>query len=160
MSNTNLEQGSVTEFGAHLIKNLEWAALPEPVSWMPATIGWYVLLMLLMLSLLGYGIFRRIKWLQEAYLRQAAELLGYYAKKQPQNIGHLVKRVAVQHWPKHNVGLMDAETFALFLEEQQWEAALSKSCCVALFNATYQTSETLSEQHIAEVEQWIGALNV
>ncbi len=160
MSNTDLEQGSVTEFAAHLINKIEWGTTPEPVSWMPATTAWYLLFALILITIVAYFIARYFKWLKASYLRQADQLLEQYRVDSHQCIAHLAKRVANQRWPEHSVGLMDATAFTLFLNQQQGKLGLSSACCDEIFAATYQPLATVSEQHIIEVKRWIGAINV
>ncbi|MGF1721329.1 DUF4381 domain-containing protein [Vibrio kyushuensis] len=160
LNSTNGHEGSVTEFGAHLIKNLEWAELPTPVSWFPATTAWYTLFVLIILTILGALLYRLLKWLRTTYLREAKDLLEKYLQTDPQRVGHLVKRVANQHWPEYRVGVMTAAAFHQFLQQQQGELSLSNSCCEALLQTNYQPNAVLSEQHVAEVRAWLGALYV
>ncbi|MCK6262781.1 DUF4381 domain-containing protein [Vibrio sp. ZSDE26] len=160
LNSTNAHEGSVTEFGAHLIKNLEWRTLPTPVSWFPATTAWYTLFALILLAIIGAVFYRRLKWLRASYLREAATLFEEYLQTDHQRIGHLVKRVANQHWPEGKVGVMNATAFYQFLQQQQGELSLSNSCCEALLQTSYQPNVVLSEQHVAEVRAWLGALYV
>lgn len=159
-SHTTQAQGEVTEFAAHLIKNIAWGSTPEPISWMPATTAWYLVYTAIIFTMLAYVIARYIKWLKASYLREAQVLLETYRHGDTQRIAHLVKRVANQRWPEHQVGTMGCTAFYLFLSEQQGELGLSDECCDAIFNAAYQPTQSVSQRHVEEVKQWIGAIHV
>lgn len=61
----------MAEFGSDRMWGLKELALPEPVSWFPATAGWLVVGALLLAILVGLVWWRRRAWQRARYRREA-----------------------------------------------------------------------------------------
>ncbi|MBY5412446.1 DUF4381 domain-containing protein [Rhizobium leguminosarum] len=100
-------------------------ATPEPVSWMPQTWGWAVLVgaILVMLALAG------LRWLlhyrADAYRREALALLVVIEERlrRPETrrdgileLGEILKRTALAAWPRREVASLSGDGWVRFLE--------------------------------------------
>ncbi len=98
-----------------LIGRLVEPASPPPVSMMPQTAGWWVLLGLLLaaLALLAWRALRR--WRQAAYRRAALAALAD-AADDPAVISSLLRRTALAVWPRAEVAGLAGADWLGFLE--------------------------------------------
>lgn len=101
--------------------------LPEPVSWMPATMGWAGVALVL-LALAAWGAWRAVqRWRADAYRREAlAELAALRARwDEPAEregavaaLAPLLKRTALSMAPRERVAWLSGEEWRRFLDEQ------------------------------------------
>lgn len=82
------------------IDQLKELALPAPVSYWPQTWGWWLLLALLVLGLLGWTGWRYRQWRRDAYRREALARLTALQRHDPslpalRELPQLIKRVAL-----------------------------------------------------------------
>jgi hypothetical protein len=109
-----------------MIEGLHEIALPEMVSYMPRTVGWLIVAVLLLA--LGTWIahrwkrFRRANRYRGLALKRLAELERGFAVAQ-QRIGaltavpQLVKRVALEAYPRKDVASLSEKSWLEFLDE-------------------------------------------
>ncbi|TCU08396.1 DUF4381 domain-containing protein [Rhizobium sullae] len=107
------------------LRSLHDIAMPEPVSWMPQTWGWAVLIgaILAMLALAG------LRWLlhyrANAYRREALALLVAVEERlrRPETrqdgireLGEVLKRAALAAWPRADVASLSGGSWVSFLD--------------------------------------------
>lgn len=110
-------------FGNYLIRGIEEVELPEPVSWMPQTIGWKVLALLVLLFALYklYGVAK--KWWRNRYRRSALQKLkdletesgGEYLQVVAE-LPNLLKATALHAYPRAEVAALSGERWLAFLD--------------------------------------------
>ena len=87
---------------------------PPPPSWVPQTVGWYVLFALIALALVWLS-FRAVRhWLVNRYRREALRQLDGLS---PDQFSALLKRVALVAWPREKVASLNGEAWLNFLNE-------------------------------------------
>jgi hypothetical protein len=107
------------------LERLHEIYLPEPVNWMPRTIGWYVLLGLLIVAAAwwGYSRFRRFK--ANRYRRLALDELRAIENRLARpdtragalaEIPNLLKRTALSAFPRLVVAELSGEQWLSFLD--------------------------------------------
>ena len=85
---------------------------PPPPSWVPQTIGWYVLFGLLC-ALALYFIAREVRrWLQHRYRRDALRELQSVPVNQ---LSEVLKRTAMVTWPRSQVASLTGQKWIEFL---------------------------------------------
>ncbi|MBY3169908.1 MULTISPECIES: DUF4381 domain-containing protein [Rhizobium] len=114
------------------LRSLHGLAMPEPVSWMPQTWGWAVLVgaMLVMLALAG------LRWLlhyrADAYRREALALLVVIEERlrRPETrhegvleLGEILKRTALAAWPRREVASLSGDGWVRFLDAYDEDGA-------------------------------------
>ena len=110
-----------TSMGLHDI------VLPEPVSWMPATIGWVGVALVLM-AVAAWGAWRALqRWRADAYRREALEELAVLRVRYEEPaerpaalaaLAPLLKRTALSMAPRERVASLSGEEWRRFLDEQ------------------------------------------
>lgn len=107
---------------AQLLDLLHGIAMPEPVSWMPATQGWWVLLgWVAAIALIGMmqwrAWWRRIRYRREAVAE--LKLIASKAEADPAaaaaDIAALIKRTALAAYPREQVASLYGVRWAQFI---------------------------------------------
>jgi len=108
------------------IARLADPVLPEPVAWLPQTLGWQILAGLLVLGVLWLVWRAARRWWRNRYRRDAlAEWRQLEARwqREPDNAAAvltalpvLVKRCALSAWPREQVASLSGAAWAQFLE--------------------------------------------
>jgi hypothetical protein len=108
------------------LEKLHEILLPEPVSWMPQTIGWYVVFGLILLAI-GYSIYRMLRRFQKNRYRRLAlaELAVIEGElQQPERraralaeIPVLLKWTALSAFPRSDVADLSGEKWLAFLDK-------------------------------------------
>jgi len=97
---------------------------PPPPSWMPQTIGWYVLFGLFCALALYFLVREARRWAQNRYRRDALREL----QSAPVNLlSEVLKRTAMVTWPRSHVASLTG---------QRWTEFLAESSKVQEFNST------------------------
>ncbi len=92
---------------SYMLRNLHEVSLPDPVSWWPQTIGWLVLLLILLVVVGFYAWLRLQRWWHNRYRREALLAL---AKLNPQDTEmpdklYQLYKLVLNHLDAHNRGL-------------------------------------------------------
>lgn len=107
-----------------LLAQLQDIHLPEAVGKWPLAPGWYVLIVLCLLVILGGGIYLRSRYLSAGAKRQALHLLALYQLQYQQGaslqhisaqLGELLRRVALVYFPRVEVAGLQGEKWLTFL---------------------------------------------
>ncbi len=162
------------------LKSLRDIHLPEPISWWPLAIGWWLLLgALLFLIWLTYWSIKRKKasvdkkhttWktvLQEA--QQLWQKLSVDAKQHPDKSAQiaaecvaLIRRVAVHH-PNANASIAGivGRDWLRWLDQQWDESGFNEALGSYFLQAAYQPASELDKEKTAELlkvcGQWLEA---
>lgn len=105
--------------------DLQGLSLPESTSFAPATTAWFVLFAFLLALLGTLAFFGWRRWQRGAYRRQACALLGRWRTQvhaeSPgapalRRLPQLVKRVALEVWPRPDVAALTGPPWLAFLD--------------------------------------------
>lgn len=106
------------------IDQLKELALPDPVSYMPQTWGWAALLLVILLGLSLWAVYRNQKWRRNAYRRDALARLAQLQRALTSDSGQLaalrelpelLKRVALSMPGQPQVGTLSGDAWQTFL---------------------------------------------
>lgn len=135
--------------------------LPEPVSWMPQTIGWLVTAIWLVAIAVSAGWYGFRRWQKNRYRREAlAELasLEAQAKTDPSaaagEIAALVKRTALAAFPRRTVANLHSADWARFLCDSAGGDAQVEHAAAQIAVAAYRT-DVDGNALVAPARRWI-----
>lgn len=97
--------------------------LPEPIGWWPLASGWYLLAVLMLISLIIVIFFAIRYYINGRAKRQAIHLLTDYQQQYRQDNGQLIaarisellKRVALVYFPREKVASLQGDEWIAFL---------------------------------------------
>jgi len=108
------------------LQNLHEILLPNPVSWMPQTIGWYAIFGLVLL-VAGWWVYRRLRhYRTNRYRRLALEELAVIEQelqrpekraKALSEVPVLLKGAALSAFPRNDVAGLSGERWLAFLDK-------------------------------------------
>ncbi len=138
--------------------------LPEPVSWWPLALGWYLLiaLVLLLVLCLTYRAYKRYRYALAK--KQALVLLAtyqaHYEKERnvpltSARISELLRRVALVYFPREQVASLHGEAWLQFLN-QTGNGIDFHSVRHMLLDAPFKTQDTMNlEPLFNQTRLWI-----
>ena len=87
---------------------------PPPPSWLPQTIGWYVVFTIAALLFLWFVVHGVRRWIANRYRREAIREL---ALARPEEMSELLKRTALSAWPRESVAALSGQAWLKFLDD-------------------------------------------
>ncbi|KGP64275.1 hypothetical protein EP47_00020 [Legionella norrlandica] len=138
--------------------------LPEPIGWWPLAPGWYGLMILLLMIIIGITYFIYRKHVHALPKKQALNLLKIYKEQYEKDkntqlasarISELLKRVALVYYPRSEVASIHGEAWFEFLNNTS-RGIDFKPVKSMLLDSPFKASETLDlNPLITRAEQWI-----
>ena len=149
-------------FGNPKVQGIKEIVLPETVSYVPQTVGWWILLVVIGL-LLAWWIYKRyIKWRNNRYRRQALLELALIAQQLGQEperasalaaISALIKRTAIEAFGRSNVADLSGRLWLEFLDGTGSTNSFSQGPGRLLPDFAYAKQETLNEMSKVMIDQ-------
>ena len=139
--------------------------LPMPVAWWPLAPGWYVVLALLLILLLGcgYAYFRKYKrrcW-QRSIFAELARIQSHYqqtvdGRKSIAALSVFLRRAALLKYPRQQIAGLHGQAWLEFLNETTATTVFTVGPGKLLLTAPYQAQveENLTEL-LQIVAQWL-----
>jgi hypothetical protein len=128
---------------------------PAPPSWMPQTMGWYVVFGLLLLLTL-WAVWRAVaRWRRNRYRREALRQVEH---ADVHAIPALLKRTALAAWPREQVASLSGEPWIDFLETHGGSGIISQEAGQWLLSLDYSGAALTpaEEQTVRQAaSQWI-----
>jgi len=152
-------------FGNGLLQDFHEISLPDPVSYMPETIGWLFLLAAIVLYALWQSIKAYKTWANNRYRRIA--LIHIQQLKQDTappihvmaKLAVLLKATALQVFPRTHIAALSGEQWLSFLNQQTASPSFCEQSRDLLGSAQYRHNTRVSKQQlsqlIAESEYWV-----
>ncbi|UCC99545.1 MAG: DUF4381 domain-containing protein [Phycisphaerales bacterium] len=158
-------------FGNPKVQGIREIVLPDPVSYAPQTVGWWILLGVVGL-LLAWWVYRRyIQWCGNRYRRQALMELTMIEEQLSREsepfsamaaVSALVKRTAIEAFGRSNVAELSGHLWLEFLDQTGSTHEFTQGAGRLLPEFAYARQETLNEmsketidQVLALVKDWI-----
>jgi hypothetical protein len=144
-----------------LIDLLHEIVMPEPVSWLPQTPGWWTLGGWL-LAIVAIGVAHWIRHRRRnRYRRQAEAELDAIAARLPSEptvaameIAELVKRTALAAYPRERVASLHGHDWAEFLRDSTDNDRTVADGAERLANAAYRP-DSVAEELVEPARRWI-----
>jgi len=152
------------------LEQLHDVIVPDPVGWMPETVGWYVVAGILLLGLLWLVYGRVRQWMANRYRRTAlAELRQLESRlsdpaQQVRSLAELpllIRRTALAMAPRETVVAHTGDEWLRFLDQTGGGNEFSTGIGRYLSDLTYKPPESLSLTSedignlLALIRQWI-----
>ena len=153
------------------LEKLHEIFLPEPVSWLPQTVGWYTIFGLI-LFVAGWWVYGRLRrFRKNRYRRLALAELAFIERnlRQPEKrakalaeIPVLLKGTALSAFPRRDVAGLSGETWLLFLDKTmggknftEGEGRLLPELAYAPVQRTAQFSDESVSKLLQLIRRWI-----
>lgn len=149
-------------FGNPKVQGIKEIVLPETVSYVPQTVGWWILLVVIGLLLAWWVYQRYIKWRSNRYRRQALLELALIAQQLDQEperasalaaISALIKRTAIEAFGRSNVAHLSGRLWLEFLDRTGSTNSFSQGPGRLLPDFAYAKQETLNEMSKVMIDQ-------
>ncbi len=149
------------------LEGLHDIALPDPVSWLPQTIGWYVvaavIVGLVVAAAVGYYRRRRANRYRRAAVAELADIETMLANpaKQAAALGAipvLLKRVALSFAPREAIASLTGDPWLQWLDASYGGAEFSQGVGSLLPQLAYRPTNVRPDEItdlVALVRQWI-----
>lgn len=108
-------RGLATEFGSDRMWGLKELPLPEPVSWLPATSGWWLLAALALAIAGGWGLRGYRAWQGQGYRRRALARLS--ALGSLAELPRVLRTTALAAYPREEVAALRGRAWIAWLNE-------------------------------------------
>ncbi|EJT01970.1 DUF4381 domain-containing protein [Rhizobium sp. CCGE 510] len=117
---------SLDPMTATALRTMKDIVLPSPVSWLPQTWGWLAAASVAVLALATWVAFAILRYRRNAYRREALKLLDGIEQRLRsatsrqaalQDLGVLLKRVAIKTWGREKVARLSGNEWSNFLTE-------------------------------------------
>jgi len=157
-----------------LLAQLADIHLPEPVSYWPPAIGWWVLaalaLVLLILLLRKFSRMRRQQKICEYAVAELQRCYDSYSHADPSAIDQsklnyvnqfntVVRRVALVHFPQANVASLDGASWVDFIRQKGESSLMTDEIATALQYGRFQTRCDVDVDAMQVFgQQWIESL--
>lgn len=157
-----------------LLAQLADIHLPEPVSFWPPAIGWWILaalaLVLLIILFRKFASYRRQQKICQYAIAELDRCYDNFSNADPEDIDQsklnyanqfntIVRRVALVHYPLANVASLDGAAWVDFIRQKGDSSLLNEQIAAALSRGRFQTRVEVDSQALYELGQsWINSL--
>ncbi len=155
-------------FGNYLIRGIAEIEPPEPVSWLPQTLGWKILALLGVLFALYQAYHAANRWWRNRYRRSALQRLkaielaaeGDYTRVVVE-LPWLLKAAALHAYPRANVAALSGDNWLAFLDAHyngpSFRAATGRQLLAVAYQspAKWQLKPTQAETLISMCRRWL-----
>lgn len=153
-------------WGNYLLKELAETDTPETISWLPQTIGWQLLLLLL-LVMFAHKAYKALKRYQhDIYRRNALSWLSRlpeYNASSPDNIYRqlpsLLRKVSLYAYNRQEVCLLSHSAWEQWLDEQCTLTNFSGENAELLYQLAYKPNYQIDVQQMqrlrSDISTWI-----
>lgn len=117
---------SLDPMTATALRTMKDIVLPPPLSWFPQTWGWLAAALVIGMALAVWAAFATVRYRRNAYRREAQTLLDSIVPRLAsattrqsaiQDVGALLKRVAIKTWGREKVAKLSGREWSSFLAE-------------------------------------------
>lgn len=150
-------------WGNYAIKGIVEIQMPEPVSLLPQTAGWWFLLAAMGCALLYTSSKSVQRYWDNRYRRQACEQLNRLQKQFSAGnkavagqIPALIKATALQVYPRCHIAQLHGRDWEVFLDESYQGPSFSQNFSGLLSTLSYQQfTGSINEQFWSQLQLWI-----
>lgn len=127
--------------------------LPAPIGWWPLAIGWY----LIIIGVLVLGVLVAWFFLRPKKRNLKGEVLTLLGKADYAGVSTLLRRVALHQYPNENVAGLQGEAWLAFLDKTGKTTQFTQGKGRVLLTAPYQPGAEKTDEALVEiVTQWIA----
>ncbi|GAD79893.1 DUF4381 domain-containing protein [Vibrio ezurae] len=142
-----------------MLSGLGEPSLPAPISWIPNAPGWYLVLLIIAIWLIYRGFKAYRQYQANAYRRMALLELQSLDKDGLRLIPQLLRRTALNAYPRHQVSPLLGSEWEKWLDEQcknsQFSSQLSGLLATLSYAPNASINESAAHNLIAQTAHWI-----
>ena len=150
-------------WGNYLLEDFIETQAPESISWIPQTIGWYILLCFILYFVIKKAFREYQKYLRNTYRRNALNWLSSLATKptdsQIQQLPVLLRSTAVKGYGREEVAHLSGINWENWLDEKCLKTRFSTDCAGLLSQIAYGDisviSHTDSQKLQMHISDWV-----
>ena len=150
-------------FGNYAIQGIAEVVAPEPVSWVPVTLGWRVLAAAILLWVFYRGYRRYRAWQRDRYRRVALSELDRLRELQPAialaQIARILKSTALAAFPRTEVAGLSGERWLDWLQSTTDTPVFSERSRELLIDSQYCAAPDIDADALRllarDCEAWI-----
>lgn len=160
---------SEDNFGNYLIRDIAEIELPESVSWLPQTLGWKILALLILLLAVFHAYRAANRWWRNRYRRSALQRLKAIERgAQGDNervvvhLPKLLKATALHAYPRVDVAALSGDDWLAFLDAHYsgppFRAAPGRQLLAVAYQspAQWQLQPEEAETLISMCRRWLS----
>ncbi len=153
-------------FGNARVTGLKEVTLPDPVSMMPGTMGWWILAGVLLAWLIYFG-YRGVRhWQANRYrgvaLTALADIERLWGQGDPKGLSRIpvvLKRTAMQAFGRKGIAELTGDAWLKFLDQTGRTTNFTQGAGQVIATLAYQKTEACSDEQAIEIllaaRQWI-----
>jgi hypothetical protein len=149
-------------FGNYALKGISEVLPAQAISWLPTTVGWQIVAVIVLL-LLGWRGYRYAQWwLRNRYRRHALQSLQELGQQHPRNgslvphLARLLKTTALQCYPRHEVASLSGDNWTDWLNAHSGGAEFS-GCSMSLLSCDVYRPGRADEDQVGRLIQECAA---
>lgn len=161
-----VDESFASTFGNYILHGMNELVLPKGVSWLPQTLGWQILLFVLLLMIALRLASSLLSWYHNRYRSAALSELDSLNSRADRaelalRLPELLKSTALQAYPREIVAPLSGESWLAFLNNASPAPCFQDSIGQLLIRLSYQNvdeaclSDTELDAVYAEVRRWI-----
>ncbi|MEH6606238.1 MAG: DUF4381 domain-containing protein [Pseudomonadales bacterium] len=151
-------------FGNYILHGIDEIVMPEAVSWMPQTLGWKILAVLVCVGLAFLSYRAASLWLKNRYRRAALRQLDALAtepgSKPSAQLMTILKATALQAFPREQVAGISGESWLEFLDQHcdkvQFNSDLGRRLIQSQYAGQVVEDDRQAQQAIAMAKVWVS----
>lgn len=119
---------------------------PQPPSWYPQTIGWYIVFAIVALLIFWLVLYLLRHWHKNRYRREALSQLSHIEAAE---LSALLKRTALSAWPREEVAALSGPAWLKFLDDSTGHPLFAEAPANRIEELALQPSTISSEDEAA-----------
>lgn len=150
-------------WGNFALKKFIETQAPEPISWLPQTLGWKIILLVFVLLLLkksmqAYKRYQRNAYRREAlnWLQQLKQISYTNNKKQYRQLPALLRKTALYTFKRSDITTLSGSSWEQWLDKQCPKTNFHQQCPNMLHQLAFAPSINISDTQIAVLMEQIG----
>lgn len=147
-------------WGNYLLEDFIETQAPEPISWMPQTMGWYVVLLFVMYFISKKAFRKYQKYKRNAYRREALHWLSSLTEKPSDKYIHqlpqLLRNTAIKGYGRVAVASLTGVNWESWLDKQCVKTNFSTDCSGLLNRVAYSDLGTISDSDRLKLREHIS----
>ncbi len=138
-----VDESFARTFGNYVLHGINEVVLPESVSWYPQTVGWTILLGLVLLFLLFKALVQLLRWYRNRYRTEGLKRLQRLSVASDRieavrGVPIVLKAVALQAYPRSEIARLSGSAWIEFLNSVTERVSFNPAQAKFLQRVSYQ----------------------
>lgn len=150
-------------WGNYLLEDFIETQAPEPISWIPQTIGWHVVLLFILYFVTKKVVREYLKYKRNAYRREAMSWLSSLAAKPSSNqlaqmgqLPALLRKTAIIASGREEVASLTGKEWENWLDKRCTKTSFANDCKGLINKLAYTDGSEVSKTDTEKLQKHIG----